>query len=187
MTDGTNITGGAGGKGSRVAGRTEKRCPRCGLVQPVCAFGSDRHRPDGLHAFCRPCHRAYRKERAARFPEQERAAQAAYYRAHKSARVAASSRWLARARQVSAALAQGESLPRAHCAGFLLIEHAPSGRVAAHPAGVPIPARFVALCEVLPLAGECLLWSCVPPAHRDAAQATARIATLLVARKGARR
>jgi hypothetical protein len=170
------------GTGARVAGRETKRCPRCEAVLPIASFGVDSHRGDGRHAFCRPCHRAYRRERARQNPERERATQVAYYEANKPRRLAASGAWNARARQVRAALEQGMGFPHARERGFVLAGHAPSGRVAALPHGTPVPERFAALCEVLPLAGECAPWPLLSAANRDAAEATARIARRLLLR-----
>lgn len=43
---------------ARHAAAVTKTCPRCELVLPASAFGSNRARRDGLQAVCRPCRSA---------------------------------------------------------------------------------------------------------------------------------
>lgn len=35
--------------------RTEKKCPKCGEIKPLDAYGTDRTRPDGLAPWCKLC------------------------------------------------------------------------------------------------------------------------------------
>lgn len=38
-----------------------KHCPRCKKKRPLLDFGNDKRRKDGLHAYCKPCWKVYRK------------------------------------------------------------------------------------------------------------------------------
>jgi recombination endonuclease VII len=50
-------------RSNRVKTRTEKRCPRCGELKPTESFRPHRIRPDGRHAYCRPCENAKEAEK----------------------------------------------------------------------------------------------------------------------------
>ena len=42
----------------------EKRCTRCGLVQPIAQFTADRYSPAGrVHSYCKSCSKRLRRER----------------------------------------------------------------------------------------------------------------------------
>jgi hypothetical protein len=45
--------------------RTEKLCPQCQTVKPIHAYGRDRTRADGHHAYCSPCRNTYDNRRRA--------------------------------------------------------------------------------------------------------------------------
>lgn len=56
-------------KAQRVAGRTEKRCPRCEQTKPIEDFRWQPHRTgDGRDAYCQPCQYAYQNEWKKRQP-----------------------------------------------------------------------------------------------------------------------
>ena len=56
-----------------------KRCPRCGQTKPVSEWHKNKASRDGLQAYCKPCLRAYRRQRMAdsdrreHYNEQQRA------------------------------------------------------------------------------------------------------------------
>lgn len=40
-------------------GRSDKLCPRCGVVKRLDAFGRDASRPDGRYSYCKECRRSH--------------------------------------------------------------------------------------------------------------------------------
>lgn len=39
-----------------------KCCPKCGCIKPVADFVKHKNEPEGIGAYCIPCHREYRKQ-----------------------------------------------------------------------------------------------------------------------------
>jgi hypothetical protein len=59
-----------------------KRCSRCEQDLPREAFGVNRSHPSGLQTYCKPCQRAYRRERYDADPEHGRAASRRWRKRH---------------------------------------------------------------------------------------------------------
>lgn len=56
-------------------------CTRCRVEKPLSEFSTNRHRGDGVQAWCRACHRDRRRETYAADPTNARIYNAAYRRA----------------------------------------------------------------------------------------------------------
>ena len=52
-----------------------KRCCRCGGVKPLSEFNKNRRSKDGLHSYCRPCHRQNSKDYFEAHPREYRGQQ----------------------------------------------------------------------------------------------------------------
>lgn len=50
-----------------------KRCPRCEKYIPRSMFWRDTTRPDGLHSYCKPCHKVYESTRRRKHHDWSRA------------------------------------------------------------------------------------------------------------------
>ncbi len=49
-------------KRAKLAAELARRCPKCGEVKPIEAFGTDRARPDGRDVRCKECRREATRE-----------------------------------------------------------------------------------------------------------------------------
>jgi hypothetical protein len=41
---------------------SQRRCARCGQLQPICNFGKKQRRPNEYQSYCRPCQSEYHRE-----------------------------------------------------------------------------------------------------------------------------
>lgn len=73
----------AGKRKPENIGRTEKVCPRCGILKPIDAYSTDRRVPDGHQSHCRECTKARQKKWRLDKPEHVKELKRAEYQRRK--------------------------------------------------------------------------------------------------------
>ena len=111
----------------KVAGRTEKRCPRCGRTLPIENFHKSRRRGDGRKVYCIPCWNERVKERRKRKPEVYRAQARRAYKKNRD-KILRRERARTRALKLEVLRHYGGPTPKCACCGethveFLQIDH----------------------------------------------------------------